>query len=93
MGDGHEFTFGLGAVARPGGHEFGAKGDVGALGPERVVVGSKIWSTDGADLRVVKPAHELCHPIQRRHGVVVGEQHEVVVHLLKCEVAGVRSVS
>ena len=91
--DGYEFAFGLGAVAGASGHEFGAEGHVSALGAERVVVRREVGATHRTDFGVVEPAHEFGHPIEGWDGVVVGEQHEVVVHLAEGKVAGVGSVS
>ena len=93
VGDGHQFALGLSAVPGPSGHEFGAKGHVSALGAKGVVVGCEIGAAHGSYLGVVEPAHQFGHPVQRRDGVVVGEQNQVVVHLVESEVARIGSVS
>ena len=91
--DWNEFSLGLGAIACSCGHEFRTKGDVGTFCTEWVVVWCKIWSTDSTDFGVVKPANEFLNPVQRRNGIVVGEEDEVVVHLIECEITGVGSVA
>ena len=91
--DGYELAFGLSTVAGAGGHELRAERHVGALGAERVVVGGEVGSAHRPDLGVVEPAHQFGHPVQGGHGVVVGEEHEVVVHLAQRKVAGVGTVA
>ena len=93
VGNGHQFALGLGAVAGAGGHEFGAEGHISALGTERVVVGGKVGPAHRTDFGVVEPADQFGDPIEGWDGVVVGEQHEVVVHLTEGVVAGVGPVS
>ena len=93
VGDGHQFALGLRAVAGTSGHEFGTEGHVSTLGAERVVVRCEVGSAHRTDFGVVEPAYELGDPVQGRHGVIVGEQHEVVVHLAQGVVAGIGSVA
>ena len=91
--DGHQFALGLGAVAGPGGHEFGAKGHVSTLGAEGVVVRRKVGAPHRSDLGVVEPTHQFGHPVQRRNGVVVGKEDQVVVHLVEGVVARIGPVA
>jgi hypothetical protein len=92
VSDGDQFALWLSAVACPGGHEFCTKGYIGAFGTKGVVVGGKVGSAYSPDLWVVKPTNEFLNPVQGRHGIIVSEQDEVVIHLVQGEVARIRPI-
>ena len=93
VGDRHEFALGLCPVTCTCGHEFCTEGHVSAFGTEGVVIGSKIWPSHGPNIGVVKPAHQFRHPIEGRDGVVIGEEHQIMVHLAERKVARIGAVT
>ena len=90
--DWNQFTTRLCTVTRACRHELGTERNIGTLCSEWVFVRGKIWSTHGSNFRVLEPSNELLCPVERRNGVIIGKENQIMVHLFQCEIACIGAI-
>ena len=92
VGNGHQFALGLGAVTVPAVMNLVQKATSAHLAPNGSSSGAKLGPPTAPTSGLSNQRTSLATQ-PRVDGVVVGEQHEVVVHLTEGVVAGVGPVS